>query len=111
MRHLLLIVAATSAMLLSACTAGLAIAGAPVSGRTPDVSVADIQRAVVAARSAPENRGGYKIYSIEVRSRDEIYLYTDPEGLRFDSVTREKNGWRYQSGGLVLKHFIPANPY
>src|SRR5262249_17859111 len=98
--------------LVSSCsTVGLMIGDAPVSGRIHDVSVNDIKRALVAARNAPENRNGYEVCSIEVRTKDEIYLYTNPDGLRFDSVRREKNGWSYQSGGLVLKHFVPTRPY
>jgi hypothetical protein len=97
------------AVLLSSC---LSVAGAPVSGRTHDVSVIDIKQAVIAARNAPEKRAGvYKVYSIEVRNRDEIYLYTTPDGGEFDYIKREKNGWRYQSEGVVLKHFVPASPY
>jgi hypothetical protein len=96
------------ALLLSSC---LAIADAPVSGRTRDVSVDDIKHAVVAGRNAPKNRGAYKIYKIEVRNRDEIYLYTSPDTRRFDYIKREKNGWRYQSDGFTLEHFIPASGY
>ena len=94
------------ATLLSSC---LYVADAPVSGRTHDVSVAGIQQAVIAAGNAPKNRSAYKVYSIEVRSRDEIYLYTTPDRTRFDYVKREKDGWRFQSDGLVLEHYIPTS--
>ena len=108
MRVIFAIVASASCALLSSC---LTVADAPVAGRTRDVTVEDIKQAVVAARNAPANRGGYKIESIEIRNKDEIYLYTSHNPKRFDSIKREKGKWRYQSEGFVLEHFVPASGY
>jgi hypothetical protein len=98
------------ACLLSSCaTVGLMVDHAPVSGQVNAVSIADIHEAIAAAKSSPDHPGVSSPYAIEIRNRDEIYLYITPGGEQFDYVKRERGKWRYQSNGLSLTHFIPAN--
>jgi len=71
--------------LVSSCsTVGLMVGDAPVSGHVTDVSVTDICEAIAAAKSSPEHPGTSAPYAIEIRNKDEIYLYTTPGGERFD---------------------------
>ena len=85
------------------------VSGAPVSGRVSDVSVSDIYEAIAAAKSSPEHPGVSAPYAIEIRNKDEIYLYLTPGGEQFDYVKRERGKWRYQSNGITLTHFIPSS--
>ena len=85
------------------------VGDAPVSGHVSDVSVSDICEAIAAAKSSPEHPGTSTPYAIEIRNRDEIYLYLTPGGEQFDYVKRERGKWRYQSNGITLKHFFPVN--
>lgn len=85
------------------------VGNAPVSGRVSDVSVSDIYEAIAAAKSSPEHSGTSAPYAIEIRNKDEIYLYITPGGEQFDYVKRERGKWRYQSNGITLTHFIPSS--
>ena len=110
MRCLIVAASLIGCCLIPSCsTVGLIVGNAPVSGRVSDVSVSDIYQAIAAAKSSPEHPGTSAPYAIEIRNKDEIYLYITPGGEQFDYVKREKGKWRYQSNGITLKHFIPMN--
>ena len=93
------LVAAAAAVVLASCeTNTFRVAGIPTFGHIEDVSVADIEAAIVGyEKSTPGPHG-----PAEVISHDEIRIYQDRERRNYTAMVREKGKW--EVGRIVIVH-------
>ena len=76
------------------------VAGAPTFGRVHDISVADIEAAVAAYKTAHVYEDT-SVGQIEVISHDEVRLYGDVGPCPYVTMRRVHGKWRYYNTGGI----------
>jgi hypothetical protein len=83
------------ALVLASCT------GPVISGRTQDISAADIEAAVAAFQESIVD-GPVRSAEIEVISHDEVRMHDEPAPSSYTAMIRVRGNW--QVGTVVLVH-------
>ena len=99
LRRLELLCIAVLASIAISCSSVM-VGAIPAHGKLRDISVSDINAALVAFHAMP-GRSNWKVGEIEVIGHDEIRLYWDQAGGSYDTMKRVRGKWRH-GGGVVV---------
>ena len=101
--HFSVLFATATFIVFASCAAPYRVGGVRTTGRSEDISVADIE-AAVAAYQASIRHGPAKITEIEVISHDEVRMHDLPAPSNYIAMVRERGKW--VMGSVVLVHPI-----